>query len=253
MGREIGTSPPFTHPPPPTRSWLVPLVHALLVLPTDLVRGSFHSAADYSPLPSAVRRATPRMVSSGPPAEATGGSAAWRPPARVAPPALSSPPHLWEVAADADVPAAADHPRRWSGARSPRPSRTSREVDGLRRAAVMAATRLGAPAPPPPIAAYPDVAVRMDDVADDVSVEDLYEPPAAWRDDGVYEDKPAARKVSIDEVQEEKAAAALDAKRQKELKKAIKDYMKTSLSRYVRGATYRLASSGARLSFSQST
>lgn len=193
------------------------------------------------------------MVSSGPPAEATGGAAAWRPPARVAPPALSSPPHLWEVAADADVPAAADHPRRWSGARSPRPSRTSREVDGLRRAAVMAATRLGAPAPPPPIAAYPDVAVRMDDVADDVSVEDLYEPPATWRDDGVYEDKPAARKVSIDEVQEEKAAAALDAKRQKELKKAIKDYMKTSLSRYVRGATYRLASSGARLSFSQST
>lgn len=100
----------------------------------------------------------------------------------------------------------------------------------------MAATRLGAPAPPPPIAAYPDVAVCMDDVADDVSVEDPYEPPAAWKGDGVYEDKPAARNVSIDEVQEEKAAAALDAKRQKELKKAIKDYMKTSLSRYVRGA-----------------
>lgn len=97
----------------------------------------------------------------------------------------------------------------------------------------MGATRLGSPAPPPPIASYPDVAVCMDDVADDVSVEDLYEPSAAWRGDGVYEDQPTTRKVSIDEVQEEKAEAADEAKRQKELKKAIKDYMKTSLSRHV--------------------
>lgn len=67
-------------------------------------------------------------------------------------------------------------------------------------------------------------------MADDCSVEDLYEPTAMWRGDGMYDDKPAERKTSIDEVQEEKEAAAIDAKRQKELKKAIKDYMKTSLS-----------------------
>lgn len=94
----------------------------------------------------------------------------------------------------------------------------------------MGATRLGAPSPPPPIAAFPDVAVTMDDVADDCSVEDVYESPAMWQGGGMYDDKPAERKVSMDEVQEEKEAAAKDAKRQKELKKAIKDYMKTSLS-----------------------
>lgn len=94
----------------------------------------------------------------------------------------------------------------------------------------MGATRLGAPSPPPPIAAFPDVAVAMDDGADDCSVEDVYEPPAMWQGGGMYDDQPAERKVSMDDVQEEKEAAAKDAKRQKELKKAIKDYMKTSLS-----------------------
>lgn len=108
---------------------------------------------------------------------------------------------------------------------------TPRDVDGLRRAAVMGATRLGAPVPPPPIAAYPDVTVCMDDAADDCSVEDLYEPSAVWRGDKMYDDKPTERRTSMDEVDEEKAAAAIEAKRQKELKKAVKDYMKTSLSR----------------------
>lgn len=100
----------------------------------------------------------------------------------------------------------------------------------------MGATRHGAPAPPPPIAPLPhtDVTVAMDS-GDDGSVGepgDRGELPggrAAW---GPAEDAPACRRgSSLDEVGEEKAAAKAAAKNEKELRKALKDYMKTSLSR----------------------
>ncbi|GAB0491592.1 hypothetical protein MMPV_002846 [Pyropia vietnamensis] len=122
--------------------------------------------------------------------------------------------------------------RRSSATLSPRTSLTTPGVDAMRRAVVMGATRFGAPTAPPPIAAYPDVSLCMDDIADDVSVEDLYEPPEVWKGSGAYDDKPTERKLSMDEVKKEKEEAERDSKRRKELKKAIKDYMKTSLSRY---------------------
>lgn len=176
------------------------------------------------------------MVFFGPPAaENANGTASWGPPVRAERPSQSSPPLPKEVAAEDDSSPTSSPSRRSSALHSPRPSLTTQGVDGLRRAAVMGATRFGAPTAPPPIAAYPDVSLCMDDIADDGSVEDLYEPSTVWKGDGVYDDKPAERKVSMDEVKEEKAAAEIDAKRQKELKKAIKDYMKTSLSRYAQG------------------
>lgn len=107
-------------------------------------------------------------------------------------------------------------------------------------------TATGAPAPvttpppPPPVEPFADFTIVVDDDETepwdgDASAGKADHAAASATSTGgflVGGDAPEGADGATDEIDKEKAAAKAAAKREKELKKAIKDYMKTSLSRY---------------------